>query len=90
MNVDSETVCLRLLIKGLIVPIICILSKAYYQFSQYIVLNEYKILFCRKFGDEWEVSDQICKDLESFTCLMYKDDNFFFFFLYCLLFRESC
>ena len=33
-NVDSETVCLRLLIKGLIVPIrLCILSIAYYYFS---------------------------------------------------------
>ena len=31
MNVDSETVCLRLLIKGLIVPIrLCILSIAYF------------------------------------------------------------
>ena len=31
----------------------------------------YKILFCTKLGTEWEVSDQLCKDLESFTCLMY-------------------
>ena len=32
----------------------------------------YKILFRREPGDEWKVSDQLCKNLQSFSCLMYR------------------
>ena len=35
----------------------------------------YKTLFCRELGDDWEVLHQLCRDLKSFTCLMYRDNK---------------
>ena len=54
MNVDSETVCLRLLIKGLIVPIrLCILSIAYFFITDSRIIC--RVFLSRSKFQTWDV-----------------------------------